>query len=164
MPRGVVLDFTDRNADNGADSFGHAEGLIMAEADGREGGSLGSSPEFVHLRVHSAYSLLEGALPLKKILAKAASDSQPAIAITDTNNLFIALEFSQKAIGEGLQPIIGCQVSIDMEDAVEGEKRNGQQGLAKLPAIVLLAASDAGYERMVDLVSRAYLEIGRAHV
>ncbi len=129
----------------------------MAEADGREGGPLGSSPEFVHLRVHSAYSLLEGALPLKKILAKAASDSQPAIAITDTNNLFIALEFSQKAIGEGLQPIIGCQVSIDMEDAVEGEKRNGQQGLAKLPAIVLLAASDAGYERLVDLVSRAYL-------
>ncbi|MBO9133102.1 DNA polymerase III subunit alpha [Rhizobium sp. B230/85] len=129
----------------------------MAEATDRQGGHSGSSPEFVHLRVHSAYSLLEGALPLKKILAKASSDSQPALAITDTNNLFIALEFSQKAMDEGLQPIIGCQVSIDMEDAVEGEKRNGQQGLAKLPAIVLLAASDAGYERMVDLVSRAYL-------
>lgn len=115
-----------------------------------------ASPQFVHLRVHSAYSLLEGALPLKKILAKASSDGQPAIAITDTNNLFVALEFSQKAMDEGIQPIIGCQVSIDMEDQGE-EKRNGNAGLAKLPAIVLLAANAAGYERLVDLVSRAYL-------
>ena len=118
---------------------------------------VGEMPEFVHLRVHSAYSLLEGALPLKKILAKAAGDSQPAIAITDTNNLFVALEFSQKAMDEGLQPIIGCQVSIDMEDGGEGEKRGPQQALAKLPSIVLLAATEQGYERLVDLVSRAYL-------
>ena len=131
---------------------------MMAETTG--GGAaapLGQAPEFVHLRVHSAYSLLEGALPLKKILAKVASDSQPAIAITDTNNLFVALEFSQKAMDEGLQPLIGCQVTLEMEDAIEGERRNGQQSLAKLPAIVLLAATDDGYERLVDLVSRAYL-------
>lgn len=112
-----------------------------------------ATPRFVHLRVHSAYSLLEGALPLKKILAKASGDGQPAIAITDTNNLFVALEFSQKAMDEGIQPIIGCQMSIDMEDQGD-EKRNG---LAKLPSLVLLAANDAGYERLVDLVSRAYL-------
>lgn len=115
-----------------------------------------ASPQFVHLRVHSAYSLLEGALPLKKILAKASADGQPAIAITDTNNLFVALEFSQKAMDEGIQPIIGCQVSIDMEDQGE-EKRNGNAGLIKLPSIVLLAANPTGYERLVDLVSRAYL-------
>nr|CAD6418275.1 DNA polymerase III subunit alpha [Rhizobium sp. Q54] len=115
----------------------------------------GNSPQFVHLRVHSAFSLLEGALPLKKILSKAVADSQPAIAITDTNNLFVALEFAQKAVGEGLQPIIGCQISIDMEDQAE-ERRNHQQ-LAKLPAIVLLASTAEGYERLVDLVSRAYL-------
>ncbi|MCB5201784.1 DNA polymerase III subunit alpha [Neorhizobium sp. T786] len=114
-----------------------------------------ASPQFVHLRIHSAYSLLEGALPLKKILSKAVADSQPAIAITDTNNLFVALEFAQKAIGDGLQPIIGCQVSIDMEDQAD-DRRNGHQ-LAKLPAIVLLASTAAGYERLVDLVSRAYL-------
>ena len=87
------------------------EGHVMADA---EQGAIGGTPGFVHLRVHSAYSLLEGALPLKKILYKAAGDSQPAIAITDTNNLFVALEFSQKAMDDGLQPIIGCQVSIDM--------------------------------------------------
>ncbi|EJZ23247.1 DNA polymerase III subunit alpha, partial [Rhizobium sp. Pop5] len=130
----------------------------MAEtAKASTGEATGGTPGFVHLRVHSAYSLLEGALPLKKILYKATGDSQPAIAITDTNNLFIALEFSQKAMDEGLQPIIGCQVSIDMEDGLETEKRGGQQALIKLPSIVLLAATDAGYERLVDLVSRAYL-------
>ncbi|MGF0536407.1 DNA polymerase III subunit alpha [Agrobacterium sp. ES01] len=115
-----------------------------------------TSPGFVHLRVHSAYSLLEGALPLKKILAKAASDSQPAIAVTDTNNLFVALEFSQKALGEGLQPIIGCQLAIDMEDA--GDDKRGHQSMQKFPAIVLLSSTPAGYERLVDLVSRAYLD------
>ncbi|MDL2407241.1 DNA polymerase III subunit alpha [Rhizobium calliandrae] len=126
-------------------------------SSGAPNAPVGDTPEFVHLRVHSAYSLLEGALPLKKILAKAAGDNQPAIAITDTNNLFVALEFSQKAMDEGLQPIIGCQVSIDMEDGVESEKRGWQQALAKLPSIVLLAATERGYERLVDLVSRAYL-------
>jgi DNA polymerase-3 subunit alpha len=121
--------------------------------NGTAGGEA-ASPQFVHLRVHSAYSLLEGALPLKKILSKAVADNQPAIAVTDTNNLFVALEFAQKAMGEGLQPIIGCQVSIDMEDQAD-DKRSHQ--LAKLPAIVLLASTAAGYERLVDLVSRAYL-------
>lgn len=130
----------------------------MAEQAGSSvTGRIGETPEFVHLRVHSAYSLLEGALPLKKILAKAASDNQPAIAITDTNNLFVALEFSQKAMDEGLQPIIGCQVAIDMEEDLDTEKRGGHQALAKLPSIVLLAATEPGYERLVDLVSRAYL-------
>ncbi len=116
----------------------------------------GADPGFVHLRLHSAFSLLEGALPLKKILSKAVADNQPAIAITDTNNLFVALEFSQKAIGDGLQPIIGCQLSIDMEDG-GGEKRSGQSSVSAYPAIVLLAADAGGYERLVDLVSRAYL-------
>ncbi|NGO64446.1 DNA polymerase III subunit alpha [Rhizobium daejeonense] len=127
-------------------------GEIAAEEAASD--AFGGSPGFVHLRLHSAYSLLEGALPLKKILGKAVADSQPAIAITDTNNLFVALEFSQKAIGDGIQPIIGCQMSIDMEDA-EGEKRPGQ--VSGYPSIVMLAADDQGAERLVDLVSRAYL-------
>ena len=123
---------------------------------GEDAGTL-AQPKFIHLRVHSAYSLLEGALPLKKILSKATADNQPAIAITDTNNLFIALEFSEKATGDGIQPIIGCQLSVDMEDGLEIERRGSQAHLAKLPSIVLLASTDAGYERLVDIVSRAYL-------
>src|SRR3546814_547407 len=128
-----------------------------AENAGAGGGE--RSPQFVHLRVHSAISLREGALPLKKILSKAVGDGQPAIDISDTNNLFVALEFAQKAIGEGLQPIIGCQVSIDMED--QADERRGHQ-LVKLPAVVLLAANAQGYETLVDLVSRAYLD-GEGH-
>ncbi|MCM2292189.1 DNA polymerase III subunit alpha [Allorhizobium sp. BGMRC 0089] len=126
----------------------------MADQIGQHS-SQSEGPGFVHLRLHSAYSLLEGALPLKKVLSKAMADAQPAIAITDTNNLFVALEFSQKALGEGLQPIIGCQLSINMDETPE-EKR-GQAALQKFPAIVLLAADAGGYERLVDLVSRAYL-------
>ena len=95
----------------------------VATATGRSEKDVG----FVHLRVHSAYSLLEGALPIKKILGKAVADSQPAIAITDTNNLFAALEFSQKAVADGIQPLIGCQLAIDMEDESEGERRNPSQ-------------------------------------
>lgn len=82
-------------------------------------------------------------MPLKKIMSKAVADGQPAIAITDTNNLFVALEFSEKARDEGLQPIIGCQVSIDMQDAAD-DRRNHNSHLAKLPAIVLLAADAEG--------------------
>jgi DNA polymerase III subunit alpha len=119
---------------------------------------LSESPQFVHLRVHSAYSLLEGALPVKKIIAKAAADSQPAIGLTDTNNLFAALEFSKTASGEGLQPIIGCQLSIDMEDEAGEERSNRQPQLKKHPAIVLLAANAEGYSRLSHLVSRAYME------
>ncbi|MCP8895568.1 DNA polymerase III subunit alpha [Shinella daejeonensis] len=124
---------------------------------GAVSGQAAQMPQFVHLRVHSAYSLLEGALPIKKIIAKATADAQPAIAITDTNNLFAALEFSQKAAGEGIQPLIGCQLSIDMQDEGEGERRSHQAHLAKLPSLVLLAATGEGYARLVELVSRAYL-------
>ncbi len=131
-------------------------------ADASRGGNAQTAassggPKFIHLRVHSAYSLLEGALPLKKILAKASADNQPAIAITDTNNLFVALEFAEKATGDGIQPIIGCQLSVDMEDGLDIERRGSQAHLAKMASLVLLAATAEGYERLVDLVSRAYL-------
>ena len=64
---------------------------------------------FVHLRVHSAYSLAESTLRLKTIAALAGGDSQPAVAITDSNNMFGALEFSQKMRDSGVQPIIGLE-------------------------------------------------------
>ncbi len=123
-----------------------------------EAGKGAEELRFIHLRVHSAYSLLEGALPLKTILSAAVADGQPAIAVTDTNNLFGALEFSVKAVEKGLQPIIGCQVSVDMQDAEEDERRSHREQFERLPALVLIAANQTGYRRLVDLVSRAYLE------
>ncbi len=117
---------------------------------------------FVHLRVHSAFSLLEGALPIGKLIKLATADEQPALAITDTGNLFGALEFSEKATSAGLQPIIGCQLAIDCADD-DAPRRQGEN----FPEIVILAATDTGYANLVELVSRSFLdtETGiRAHV
>ena len=66
-------------------------------------------PRFIHLRVHSEHSLLEGAVPLKKLAGLCATFAMPAVALTDTNNLFAALEFSVTALAAGLQPIIGSR-------------------------------------------------------
>ena len=115
---------------------------------------------FVHLRVHSAYSLLEGALPLKKIVGHAVKDAMAAIAVTDTNNLFGALEFAQYASKDGVQPIIGCQVDVMFEDAAADQpalRAPGQQRGQTFP-LVLLAATETGYANLVRLVSRAYLD------
>ncbi|WP_244480827.1 DNA polymerase III subunit alpha [Mesorhizobium sp. Root157] len=113
---------------------------------------------FIHLRVHSAYSLLEGALQLGKIVGHALKDESPAIAVTDTNNLFGALEFAQKAVKDGIQPIIGCQIDL----AFSGENADGQRDRRRLgpetSPVVLIAANEAGYRNLVRLDSRIYLE------
>ncbi len=71
-----------------------------------------SSQAFVHLRVHSSFSLLEGALTIGKLAKLAGYDRMPAVAVTDTNNLFAALEFSEKMKGEGIQPIVGLTLAV----------------------------------------------------
>jgi DNA polymerase-3 subunit alpha len=71
---------------------------------------------FIHLRTHSAYSLSEGALPVKQLASLAVAHDMPALAITDTNNLFGALEFSETLAGKGVQPIIGMSLQVDMGD------------------------------------------------
>src|SRR6266705_3390163 len=71
---------------------------------------------FVHLHVHSSYSLLEGALMIGRLAELAKADRQPALALTDTDNMFGALEFSDKMAGAGIQPIIGAALSVDFGD------------------------------------------------
>ncbi|MEP2439171.1 MAG: DNA polymerase III subunit alpha [Roseibium sp.] len=110
---------------------------------------------YVHLRVHSALSLLEGALPIKKLLDLAKSDDQPALAITDTGNLFGAQEFSAKAWGAGIQPIIGCQLSVAFGGTSGGVDLQGDLNLSD---IVVLACSEEGYENLMELSSRAFLD------
>ena len=70
----------------------------------------------MHLKVHSAYSLLEGALPIAKLAKLAAANQFPALGLTDTNNLFGALEFSEKLWRAGVQPIVGCTLDVDFGD------------------------------------------------
>ncbi|WP_442864020.1 DNA polymerase III subunit alpha [Bartonella sp. F02] len=117
-----------------------------------------SLPRFIHLRVHSAYSLLEGALKIKQIIQHALSDHAPAIAITDTNNLFGALEFSQSCFAHGIQPIIGCQLAVDFCDTHHHSHLVKKQYPCNVSSIVLFAASEIGYAHLVHLVSRAYLD------
>ena len=117
----------------------------------------GARPRFIHLRVHSAYSLLEGALQVGKVIDHATADDEPAIAITDTNNLFGALEFAQKASKAGIQPIAGCQLAVSFGDAA-GDQPRGRGPAPDLSPIVLIASTEDGYANLVRLVSRAYLE------
>ncbi|MBV8791286.1 MAG: PHP domain-containing protein, partial [Pseudolabrys sp.] len=110
--------------------------------------------DFVHLHVHSSYSLLEGALPISKLADLAKADKQPALALTDTDNMFGALEFSEKLAGYGIQPIIGCALAIDFADH---EQRNGAPAIEH-GRVVLLAAREEGYRALMRLNSRAFLE------
>jgi DNA polymerase-3 subunit alpha len=110
-----------------------------------------ADPRFIHLRVHSEYSLLEGAVRLKKLPDLCKDRDMPAVALTDTNNLFAALEFSVGAAGAGVQPIIGCQVDLRVADPAPGER-------ARPPApLVLLAQSETGYAHLMKLNSCLYL-------
>ena len=104
--------------------------------------------DFVHLHTHSAYSLSEGAIRVDKLAALAKDAHMPAVAITDTGNLFGALEFSQYASGKGIQPIIGCQLGLSRTD---------NPRLAPDP-IVLLAQNATGYANLQKLSSRGFLD------
>ncbi|MXQ08413.1 DNA polymerase III subunit alpha [Alphaproteobacteria bacterium GH1-50] len=110
-----------------------------------------TAPRFIHLRLHTEYSLLEGAVRLKKLPGLCAKAGMPAVAVTDTNNLFAALEFSVSALGAGIQPIIGCQIDVAYETPAPGEKQ-----VPPAP-VVLLAQSRAGYESLMKLNSALYL-------
>ncbi len=115
---------------------------------------MAADPGFVHLHVHSSYSLLEGALTIARLAELAKKDRQPALALTDTDNMFGALEFSEKLAGYGIQPIAGCTLGVDFGDQ---ESRNPAAGAA-WPRLVLLAADETGYRSLMRLASRAYLE------
>ena len=109
---------------------------------------------FVHLRNHSAYSLAEGMLKIQTLVKSASDFGQPAVAITDSFNTFAALEFSEKAAAEGIQPIIGVQVilsdSDDTESSAGGEQAGGE--------VVLLVQNETGWKNLSRLISDALLE------
>ena len=113
-----------------------------------------SHADFVHLRAHSAYSLCEGAIPVKNLVKLAAEQGMPALGLCDTDNLFGALEFSAAALDAGLQPIIGCQLSIKLGDG---------QPVANRPMfdegpVVLLAQTDQGYRNILKMMKIAYMD------
>src|SRR6201747_532054 len=114
-----------------------------------------SNAGFVHLHAHSAYSLLKGSIKIRKLGELAKADRQPALALTDTDNMFGALEFSDKMAGYGIQPIVGLELAIDFGD----QDPNARNVLSAAPSrIVLLAAKERGYRSLMHLNSRAFQE------
>ncbi len=112
---------------------------------------------FVHLHVHSSFSLREGALPIARLSKLAIADHQPALAITDTDNLFGALEFSEKLAKDGIQPIIGIQLTVDFADAAALGLKTDLHNASRAP-IVLIAQSELGYTHLMRLASCAYID------
>src|SRR5437764_10636379 len=116
--------------------------------------------DFVHLRVHSAYSLSAGAIKIKELVGLCRAEAMPAVAITDSGNLFGALEFATACAESGLQPIIGCEIALAGE-AGRGARNgngNGNGHSAEPDHIVLLVQSEAGYRNLMRLVSHAFLD------
>ena len=109
-------------------------------------------PKYIHLRVHTEYSLLEGATRLKKLPELCKANDMPAIALTETNNLFSALEFSVLFKDNGLQPIIGCQIDFRFTDM--GSERRARTAAP----IVLLAKDELGYKNLMKLSSEMYVQ------
>jgi len=100
---------------------------------------------FIHLRARSAYSLLQSAIQVKTLVKLAAKQQMPALGVTDSNNLFGALEFSEAAAEAGIQPIVGLTLHVKGEGGVDG-------------ALALFAQNAAGYANLMRLSSAAYLE------
>ena len=101
-----------------------------------------SSAEFIHLHLHSAYSLAEGAIKVKDLIKRCKMMNMPAVAVTDTGNLFGAMEFSLEAAKEGVQPILGTQIKI-------GEEKD---------EIVFLVQTEKGYRNLCKIISKSYME------
>ena len=126
--------------------------MRMGEAAGVGQGDDG----FVHLRVRSAYSLLEGAIKADAIGTLAQAAGMPAVALTDRANLFGALEFSVATKEAGVQPIIGCALPVT------GIGEGSAERWAKTPTLVFLAQNELGYRNLTELSSAAFLEVDPA--
>src|SRR6202045_436188 len=111
--------------------------------------------DFIHLRVHTAYSLSAGAIRIKELVDLCKAERMPAVAVTDTSNLFGALEIATTCAAAGIQPIIGCEIALVRNGAQDGSRP--VRGGGEPDRIVLLAQSETGYRNLLDLVSRSYL-------
>ncbi len=110
-------------------------------------------PGFVHLRVHTDYSLVDGTVRIPPLMEALAAESMPAVALTDQSNLFAMVKFYSAAVARGIKPLIGCDVLL----------RGETPGEPATP-LVLLVQDDTGYANLIELVSRSYQEGQRGGV
>jgi len=111
--------------------------------------------DFVHLHIHSQYSLLDGAIRFEDLFDLAKKYRMDALALTDHGNMFGAIEFYQKAIQHGIKPIVGCEVYVSAGSRFEKKAREGAEGTYHL---TLLVKNRTGYFNLIRLVSLAHLE------
>lgn len=111
--------------------------------------------EFVHLQVHSQYSMLDGAIRIKDLVYRVKDLGMKSVAVTDHANMHGAIDFYQKALGAGVQPILGCEVPVTV--SMPGEKLD-KFGQLKPYHLTLLARDLDGYKNLIALVSRAWLD------
>ena len=112
-----------------------------------------NSSNFVHLHLHTDYSLLDGACEIGELTAEAARRGMPAVAVTDHGNLFAAANFYHQATTHGVKPIIGCEMYV----APDNHKARGT-GAERSNHLVLLCETDEGYRNLMQLVSTGYLD------
>ena len=115
-----------------------------------------SSPSFIHLHLHSEYSLLDGACPIAKTLEKAKACGMPALAITDHGNMFGAIEFYRSAIEAGIKPIIGIEAY--MAPGTRFDRQGSVKSQHRYYHLILLARDLEGYRNLMVLASIGYLE------
>ena len=113
-----------------------------------------AQPEFVHLHVHSEYSLLDGANRIKNLVQACVDDGQPALALTDHGNIFGAIELYQTCHAHDIKPIIGCEVYIARESRHQPHHRERNP----YSHLTLLARNNEGYHNLIQLASKSYLE------
>jgi DNA polymerase-3 subunit alpha len=110
--------------------------------------------DFVHLHLHTEYSLLDGACRIDDVVEKAHATKMPAVAITDHGNLYGAIDFYKAASQRGIKPIIGCETYIAPGSRLDKKSSNARDAAYHL---VLLAKDDVGYKNLIKLVSEAHL-------
>lgn len=115
-----------------------------------------AEPKFIHLRVHTAYSLSEGAMKVPALIHRLHEEHVPAIAVTDTANMFGGKAFSKYAADEGVKPILGCQFYLRNPDADDVLKSKGR--IIEPDKIILLVQNDIGYSNIMHLMKLSYLD------
>ena len=116
------------------------------------------TPPFVHLHLHTDYSLLDGACRIPDLVAEAARRGMPAVAVTDHGNLFAAAKFYQEAVTRGVKPIIGCEMYVSRGNHKEKTADPDSPGAGRANHLVLLAETQEGYRNLMRLVSTGYLD------
>src|SRR6266404_7117192 len=112
--------------------------------------------EYVHLHLHTEYSLLDGACRLDRLMEKAGDLKLPALAITDHGVLYGAIDFYQAARSKGIKPIIGCEVYVAPQSRFD--KKSSSGGRDVYHHLVLLAKDETGYRNLIRLVTDAHLK------